>query len=48
MKEKEYDHKDMLQLVKDMDNKEREKFLHEMFYEYFNPSNHRRKEVDWT
>jgi len=48
MEDKNYSHEEMLRLVKEMDNKEREKFLTEMFYEYFNPENLPRKEIDWT
>lgn len=38
---------ELMKIVKEMDNEEREKFLDKMFYEYFNPGNLKRTEIDW-
>ena len=46
--EKKIAAEEMMNLVKQMDNEEREKFLHEMFHEYFNTRNLPKREIDWT
>ena len=47
MEEKKWTTDKLLEIIKDLDNDEREKFLHEMFYEYFNSKNLPRMSIDW-
>lgn len=39
---------EVLEIIQNMSNEEREKFLVEMFYKYYNSKGFKRAEVDWN
>lgn len=43
-----YTAEELMEIVKNLDNEDRIKFLQEMFYEYFNPSGLPRAEIEWN